>query len=540
MKKLLRVGIVLVGLLAAIALGLYLIVLPRVVHDEVVTQVGATWGGRVELDSAHWDFGPSIEMRRLRLYRGEACVVEAGRAVAIFLASPPEGEPTEVRLYDVKVNVDLDDVAWLRGGGPLPKIVLERGEVVLRREGESLRIASSRATVDGDRIEVGDTRAYWGDRQVARIERIVREAGAIRVEVVEALLELDARGRWALEDFVRALRAGESVPVTVSDAGVTIVLPDVEPLRLEIARATPDEAIEAVLSQGDVEVARAASVRRDGSAFVVDDAYARVEFHAVGDFVAGRDFSLTVSNSRADVILSNPEGLPYTVPVEDLSLTLTREGATTELVHLAGRAFGGSVTAFGTMSPEYWRLQGNLKEMDLRQAVAGTQYARTDTRGRLSAFVEVLRGPVGAGWIRMHDARVWELPAFAGVIEELGLFAGATDEIEKAEGLYRIDHGRLYFTEIKAVGKPVSFYGSGQVKLDGTNLSADFIPRLGGEVEDLPLIGAPTQALLDVAKGAAVQVRVRGTVRDVEVTTQPLPVVTDPIRDFFDWVGGED
>ena len=118
MKKLLRVGIVLVGLLAAIALGLYLIVLPRVVHDEVVTQVGATWGGRVELDSAHWDFGPSIEMRRLRLYRGEACVVEAGRAVAIFLASPPEGEPTEVRLYDVKVNVDLDDVAWLRGGGP--------------------------------------------------------------------------------------------------------------------------------------------------------------------------------------------------------------------------------------------------------------------------------------------------------------------------------------------------------------------------------------------------------------------------------------
>lgn len=542
MKKLLKIGAVLVGLLAAIALALYLVVLPRVVHAEVVKQVGAQWGDRVELEAAHWDFGPSIELRGLRLYRGEACVVEAGRAVLLFPASPPEGQPTEARLYDVKVNVDLGDIAWLEGGGPLPKIVLERGEVVLQREGESLRITSARGTIDGDRAEFADTQLFWTDRQVARIERLVREADAIRVETVEALLELDANGRWALEDFVRSLRGDRDGSVTVLDAGVTVALPELEPFRIEIARATPDELIDAVVTQGDVEIARAETVRRDGRAFAVDNAYVRLEVIPDGRlmFPDGVDFSLTVSNSRADVILSNPEGLPYAVPIEDLSLTLTREGATTELVRLSGRAFGGSVTAFGTMSPEYWRLQGNLKELDLAQAVAGTRYAQTATRGKLSAFVEVLQGPVGAGWVRAHDAHVWDLPAFKGVLDELGILAGAADDVDRAEGLYRIDHGHLYFTEMKAVGKPVSLYGAGQVKLDGTDLSADFIPRLGSEVENLPLIGAPTQALLDVAKGAAVQVRVRGTMRQVEVTTQPLPVVTDPIQDFFDWVGGED
>lgn len=549
MKKLLRIAVSLVGLLAAIVLALYLLVLPRVVRAEVVKQVGAQWGDRVEVEAAHWDFGPSIEIRGLRLYRGERCVVEADRAVAVFPSSPPEGQPTEVRLYDVTAHVDLDELTGLRGA--FPRIILERGEVVLRREGESLRIAVARASMDGDRADAGDVQLFWADRQVARVERLVREADAVRIEAVEALLELDAQGRWALEDFVRSLRGGEGLTVTVSDADVTISIPDVEPFRLQVARATPEEVVEAVLSQDDVELARAATVRREGDALFVDNAYARVELDAEGRWVLqdivdrfegrGRDFSLAVSNSRADVVLTNPEGLPYTVPVEDLSVKLQRRGQATELTSLVGRAFGGSVTAFGTMSPDDWRLQGNLKEVDLALAVAGTQYAQTDTRGRMSAFVEVLRGPVGAGWVRLHDARVWELPAFAGVLRELGLLAGKADEIEKAEGIYRIDRGHVYFTELKAVGTPVCLFGSGQMKLDGTELSADFIPRLGErELEDLPLIGAPTQALLDVAKGAAVQVRVRGTVRQVDVTTQPLPVVTDPIRDFFDWVGGED
>ena len=87
----------------------------------------------------------------------------------------------------------------------------------------------------------------------------------------------------------------------------------------------------------------------------------------------------------------------------------------------------------------------------------------------------------------------------------------------------------------------MSLYGNGVMKLDGSELEADFIPRLGTEeVSELPVVGAPTQVLLDVAQGAAIEIQVRGSVGDVEVKTVPIPVVTNPVREFFDWVSGKE
>lgn len=78
------------------------------------------------------------------------------------------------------------------------------------------------------------------------------------------------------------------------------------------------------------------------------------------------------------------------------------------------------------------------------------------------------------------------------------------------------------------------------MRLDGSELQADFIPRIGrGLSTSLPLVGEPGQVLLDVIKGIAIEVQLRGRLGAPEITALPLPVITGPVQAFFDAVAGE-
>ena len=252
---------------------------------------------------------------------------------------------------------------------------------------------------------------------------------------------------------------------------------------------------------------------------------------------------LCLENATISLDAGLPDG--RLVLIERLNALLIPKPGELVLESLEGRLLGGRLRG----SAEYetpthrWRAQLRLAEGQLVQIVEGTPLAGGITSGDLNAFME-LRDPrmgpgiVGAGWLSLGRARLWELPLFNAVLDSLSLAAGEGDLVECARLRCRIDHGRVWFDDLRALGSPVSLYGHGSMDLDGSALAADFVPRIGrhGLLQNLPVVGPPSQLLLDITKGLAVEVQLRGSLRDPEVSTLPLPVITRPIQEFFDLV----
>ena len=233
------------------------------------------------------------------------------------------------------------------------------------------------------------------------------------------------------------------------------------------------------------------------------------------------------------------------LPFKGLEGELHREGGTYTIDRFEGRLFEGDVSLFGEVRPgdesERYAVQGHLAGVDL--GPLGRAYRRPGISGRLHAFVDLDErngGPQGAGWFRLRRSQVWRLPLLAGVLETLDLAAGESDYLRHAEAQFLLDQGRFHFSELTAIGSPVSLYGKGSMNLDGSELRSAFVPRMGrGLLSDLPVVGQPGQLVLDVAKGIAVELRLRGSWDDIQVSAMPLPVLTGPIEAFFELVVGD-
>jgi hypothetical protein len=215
-----------------------------------------------------------------------------------------------------------------------------------------------------------------------------------------------------------------------------------------------------------------------------------------------------------------------------------------KLEEITGSVHGGKLSGFGEIDIDNlddWKLQVKMNGASLELLLRNTEMAGKGT-GAVSAFVDLhgpVRGtdtPLGAGWFDLVKSQVWELPVFSSSLEALGVEATESDQLQSARVRFRVDHGYCYLREMIAVGSPVNLYGKGSVKLDGSEVDVELIPRVVGGIAELPVVGTPTELLLSVIRGAAVVIKVHGTVGAPQVSTQPLPVITKPIEAFFSLV----
>lgn len=253
--------------------------------------------------------------------------------------------------------------------------------------------------------------------------------------------------------------------------------------------------------------------------------------------------TIRVNDGRVDVNL----GGGWTLPLDRVDAVLERTDLRYSVTSFTGHVLGGSLSASGEVSLdalEKLKLQMRLSDVDVARLLAQAPFEAPMTRGALAAFVDVRHaegsGLVGAGWINATQSHVWNLPVFSGVLDSLGLLASDADYLKELKARFHMEPDKLHFKELTAVGSPVSLYGHGWMTADGSQIEADFVPRIGrGLTKDLPVVGEPSQVLLDVVKGAAVEVQLRGSRDKLEVSTLPVPLITKPIQEFFDLVSGK-
>lgn len=224
------------------------------------------------------------------------------------------------------------------------------------------------------------------------------------------------------------------------------------------------------------------------------------------------------------------------------------------LDRVEGRLGGGSLRGEGwlgdrTRSSEARNhLQLRCEGVLLDRLFSGPGVAGMDLRGSLGAFLSARwpdddpRHVQAGGWIEAKRGALWDLPPFAAVLSLLELEAIGGESLRSARVRWHAERGRLQLEEMVALAAPVSLFGHGSIDLADGEIDAVFVPRIGsGLLEDLPLLGKPTQLLLEVVKGTLYEITLEGPISDPELGQRPLPVVTRPIQAFLDlFESGED
>ncbi len=259
-----------------------------------------------------------------------------------------------------------------------------------------------------------------------------------------------------------------------------------------------------------------------------------------GDFLR----RIQVESSRFAVEVATAGGESQRVQLDEFTSRFHPTAAKAMAIdELTAKVLGGELHTNGsldwTRDTIEWHAQVNLQRLDL--AIAGAQLAwlPESSSGKVSAFVDFgttdtgLLG--GAGWLEGSDIAVWEHPVAKAVVDQIGVQPTRDDLLDEVRAELMIDGGRLYFRKLIAIGSPIDLYGNGSMRLDGQQIEAGFVPRFTAErLEDVPLADDRARDVaLDVIKGALVEVKIEGSFDRIEAFVQPLPVLTEPVRQFL-------
>lgn len=139
--------------------------------------------------------------------------------------------------------------------------------------------------------------------------------------------------------------------------------------------------------------------------------------------------------------------------------------------------------------------------------------------------------PVGAGRVRVSGGKLWDLPAFVGVLGVFALTAPGEQALTESEILFTWERTHVRIDRMDFLGQPLSLFGSGRMDVDGQNLNVTLVPRLGASLGDIvPIGGHILQAILDIAKGALIPVTITGSFWEPKISVVPDAPVDESVR----------
>jgi hypothetical protein len=268
--------------------------------------------------------------------------------------------------------------------------------------------------------------------------------------------------------------------------------------------------------------------------------HVRGEFACRGRF-DGHDLEGLVGNLRVQ------EAQLFRVPFREVQGKIEVKKDAPGVLVLKGlhaRAFGGEVYGpvrfeFGP-SPRYEAYltasQVNLEEFG-RQLVgshaqlSGQAFARLHLTGLGPELSDML----GDGTIDIPKGRLYNLPLLLDLLKIPALHLPDGTAFEEAHARFAIRGNRVSAARIDLLGNSVSLRGQGEMNLDGSDVNLDFFGVWARIVQYLPPVIKDIPPYLSQH---LLKIKVRGRVNEVHITTEPVPVLVEPLKEFLQWTAG--
>ena len=216
-----------------------------------------------------------------------------------------------------------------------------------------------------------------------------------------------------------------------------------------------------------------------------------------------------------------------------------------DLVNLKCQLYGGDVTGKAHLdfaaTPRYMidltgsqlQLQefARLNDLGKNAHMSGPAGARLYLQGE-GLGIEGLRG---GGTIDVPDGKISNLPPLLDLLKVLNLRLPDRTAFEEARMRFSITGPVVTFDQLDLFGNSISLSGRGTMKIDGTELNLDFYSFWGRIMQwSPPIIDKMWPAL---SKGL-LKIKLRGTLSQRTVTKEPVPILTEPVKEFLKRVNG--
>jgi hypothetical protein len=166
-----------------------------------------------------------------------------------------------------------------------------------------------------------------------------------------------------------------------------------------------------------------------------------------------------------------------------------------------------------------------------------------DLKGRVKAELRLngegaaLDKMTGDGRITVEQgAHLVNLPLVIDIFNQFSQMLPKATNFQTALVNFVVQGNTIRANDFQLVGDAYRVEGTGTAKLDGSNLDLTLCLVMGGG-RTLPLMPAVLDTLQKTIAKGLMKVKVTGSVNKLEVSVEPIPFITEPVKDVFRGVG---
>jgi hypothetical protein len=178
------------------------------------------------------------------------------------------------------------------------------------------------------------------------------------------------------------------------------------------------------------------------------------------------------------------------------------------------------------------------QQIDLGPLMQAALGRTTEVRGKLQARLLLtgaggdLRSLRGQGRIRVEEgARIYDVPLIFELINHFSRHLPKNTSFQEAEAVFDVAGEQLKIHRLLLSSAALTLRGQGEMKADGTDLNLEMYGLPYGRA--VPLLPPLIDRIPPTLSKQLMKIRLRGSLTQVQITTEPLPAVVDPIIDMF-------
>ncbi len=162
-----------------------------------------------------------------------------------------------------------------------------------------------------------------------------------------------------------------------------------------------------------------------------------------------------------------------------------------------------------------------------------------DLKGRVKAELRLngegasLQKLTGDGSILVEQgSNLVNLPLVIDIFNQFSQMLPKATNFQTAKVDFVVQGDQLKANQLQLLGDAYRVEGTGSAKLDGSNLDLTLCLVMGGG-RTLPLMPAVLDTLQKTIAKGLMKVKVTGSVNKLDVSVEPVPFLTEPVRDVF-------
>jgi uncharacterized protein involved in outer membrane biogenesis len=189
-----------------------------------------------------------------------------------------------------------------------------------------------------------------------------------------------------------------------------------------------------------------------------------------------------------------------------------------------------------------YRVDLTASQIDLEKFARETLHRSGQVKGKAGARLELsgrggdLSTLRGSGSLRIPEAKLYDLPLVLDLLSALSGHLPKGSAFQEGYADFTIEGERLRVSRLELLGDAVSLRGTGEMKVDGSDLQLQMYGLLWGRT--LPLLPPLIDKIPPWLSKRLMLIRVEGSLEQAKTKIEPLPDLVEPVKEFLKAMGG--